>query len=316
MLFFISEHNYSKLNGKTEAFFIKKNAIFSRSVIQIFIFVGSLTEVIVPENLIKQIKKMAVFLFDEIIFGPVQSRRLGVSLGINLLPRENKFCNFDCIYCECGRTYKDEFGKSPMPTRKQVSERLREVLKNMAKDGKKPDTITFAGNGEPTIHPEFPAVIKDTLQIRDELAPGCSVAVLSNATKIHKPEVAEALKSVEQNILKLDSGFDETVKLLNNPPKGFTVKKLTENLKAFEGQLIIQIMFVQGEYKGKRIDNATDKEVNRLHELVDEIEPKQLMIYTIERDTPSPGLRKVSPERLKQIARQFEKTGHKVQISE
>jgi wyosine [tRNA(Phe)-imidazoG37] synthetase (radical SAM superfamily) len=259
---------------------------------------------------------MAVFLFDEIIFGPVQSRRLGVSLGINLLPRENKFCNFDCIYCECGRTYKDEFGKSPMPTREQISERLREVLEEMAKDGKSPDTITFAGNGEPTIHPEFPEVIKDTLQIRDELVPTCSVAVLSNATQIHKPLIVEALKSVDQNILKLDSGFDETVKLLNNPPKGFTVKKLTDNLKAFDHQLIIQIMFVKGEYQGKIINNATEREVNRLHELLDEIRPKQVMIYTIARDTPSPGLRKVSPERLKMIAQEFEKTGHKVQISE
>lgn len=259
---------------------------------------------------------MAVFLFNEIIFGPVQSRRLGVSLGINLLPTDNKFCNFDCIYCECGRTRKSEFAGSKLPKRSDVSTQLRQVLKSMAEKDQKPDTITFAGNGEPTIHPEFPEIIEDSLKIRNELAPGCSVAVLSNAAMIRKERVAEALKKIDQNILKLDSGFDETVKLINNPPKGFTAENLVKNLKAFDGNLIVQIMFVQGKCHGQKVNNTTRCETDRLLELLDEIKPKQVMVYTIERDTPSPGLRKVKPEVLKQIAAKFEKNDHKVQISE
>ncbi|MEA2043331.1 MAG: radical SAM protein [Bacteroidota bacterium] len=258
---------------------------------------------------------MGVFLFDKIIFGPVKSRRLGVSLGINLLPTENKYCNFDCIYCECGRTYKEEFAKGKLPTRTIIKERLIAVLKKMKDSGQQPDAMTFAGNGEPTIHPDFEGIIDDTIEVRDRFFPNCIIAVLSNATLINKPSVFRALNKVEQNILKLDSAFDKTIQLINNPPKGFTVEKLKKQLKSFNRNLTVQIMFVKGTYQEQVVNNSTSEEVAGLKAILDELKPKQVMIYTIERDTPSDGLQKVTKERLNEIAHSFRKSGHNVQIS-
>lgn len=258
---------------------------------------------------------MPVFLFDEIIFGPVNSRRLGVSLGINLLPLNYKYCNFDCIYCECGRTFKDQFTDKRFHSREEVKLKLESVLKKMKDEGNAPDVITFAGNGEPTIHPDFEGIIDDTIEIRNTYFQQARIAVLSNATVIHKASVFRALNKIEDNILKLDSAFDSTVKILNNPPKNFSVNKLVENLKQFKGNLIIQTMFVKGNYKGNPIDNSIDEEVNAWLKLLPEINPKQVMVYTIERDTPSPGLQKVEPEKLNEIADKVKQIGIDVQVS-
>lgn len=258
---------------------------------------------------------MPVFLFDEIIFGPVKSRRLGVSLGINLLPLDYKYCNFDCIYCECGRTFKDKFKGKQFHSRKVVKKRLEEVLLKMKAENNPPDVITFAGNGEPTIHPEFEEIIEDTIEIRDAFFPKARIAVLSNATRIHKKSVFKALNKVDDNILKLDSAFDKNVKFMNNPAPGFSVKKLTENLKKFNGNLIIQTMFLSGTYKGKSADNTSNKELDAWIELLKEIKPKQVMIYTIERDTPSPGLEKTPPDKLYEIADKVKAAGFDVQVS-
>jgi len=258
---------------------------------------------------------MPVFLFDEIIFGPVKSRRLGVSLGINLLPLDYKYCNFDCIYCECGRTFKEKFQGKRFHDRKDVKEQLENVLAKMKQNNNPPDVITFAGNGEPTIHPDFEGIINDTIEVRNKYFPKARIAVLSNATLIQKKSVFTALNKVDDNILKLDSAFDETIKFMNNPPANFTVKKLIKNLKTFNGNLIIQTMFLSGTYKGKSADNTSDIEINAWIKLFKEIKPKQVMIYTIERDTPSKGLKKVSPEKLYKISEKLKSEGFNVQVS-
>lgn len=260
-------------------------------------------------------KSMPVFLFDEIIFGPVKSRRLGVSLGINLLPLDYKYCNFDCIYCECGRTHKDEFRSKKFHAREEVKKELEKVLRDMKANNNPPDVITFAGNGEPTIHPEFEHIINDTIEIRDQYVKEAKIAVLSNATMIRNESVFRALNKVDENILKLDSAFDETIQLLNNPPGKFTVQKLVEDLTLFKGNLTIQTMFVGGTYNGQEVDNSTDKEVEAWLELLKQIKPKQVMVYTIERDTPSPGLEKTPADKLYQIAEKVKAIGLDVQVS-
>ena len=258
---------------------------------------------------------MPVFLFDEIIFGPVKSRRLGVSLGINLLPLNYKYCNFDCIYCECGRTYKDKFKGKKYHNRKDVKKRLENVLSKMKNDNNPPDVITFAGNGEPTIHPDFEKIINDTIELRDKYFARARIAVLSNATLIENEKVFKALNKVDDNILKLDSAFNDTVRFLNNPPKSFSVENLIKNLKKFKGNLTIQTMFVTGTYQNKPVDNTTTIEINAWLDLLQDIKPKQVMVYTIERDTPSPGLKKVSSRKLHEIAEKVKRIKIDVQVS-
>lgn len=256
---------------------------------------------------------MATFLFDSIVFGPIRSRRLGASLGINLLPINSKVCSFDCIYCECGWT--DSVDKGKLPTRVDVKNYLELKLEELQRNGAPLDVITYAGNGEPTLHPEFSEIIDDSIALRDKYFPQARIAVLSNSTMLNKPKVFEALKRVDQNILKLDSAFDSTVHLLNQPRVKFSTKELTENLKSFDGNLIIQTLFLRGIFNGKAIDNTTKTEVNGWLELIKVIKPKEVMIYTIARDTPATGLEKVSLNDLKKIAAKVEALGIPVQVS-
>jgi wyosine [tRNA(Phe)-imidazoG37] synthetase (radical SAM superfamily) len=275
---------------------------------------GHLFFVLIFYNFVQKLQ-MSVFLFDEIIFGPVKSRRLGVSLGINLLPLDYKYCNFDCIYCECGRTYKNQFKGNKFHSRQEVKEKLEQMLIVMKSNDNATDVITFAGNGEPTTHPDFDLIIDDTVALRNTYFPKAKIAVLSNATMIQNKKVFNALHKIENNILKLDSALDATVKLINNPPKNFKVKKLTENLMTFNGNLIIQTMFVTGTYNEINIDNTSDEEIKAWLELLKEIKPREVMVYTIDRDTPSPGLRKVTPEKLYEIAEKVKACGLNVQVS-
>lgn len=247
-------------------------------------------------------------LYDNIIFGPVRSRRLGLSLGVNLLPVESKLCNFDCIYCECGWN-GDHLGKRRFNSREDVRAMLREVLSKMVQDGTPPDVITFAGNGEPTMHPDFEAVIDDTIALRDELCPAAKVSVLSNATQLHREDVRRALLRVDNNILKLDSAFDATVQLVNKPVGSYSVERTVELMKFFEGQMILQTMFLRGEYMGQRVDNTTEEQVEAWLRLVKEIAPCQVMVYSLDRDTPCQTLDKVGREELMQIAARVEALG-------
>lgn len=243
-------------------------------------------------------------LFEDVIFGPVRSRRLGLSLGVNLLPMHAKLCSFDCIYCECGWN-NERRGEMRFNTREEVRSRLEEVLKKMVDEQTPPDVITFAGNGEPTLHPDFEQIIDDTIALRDALCPSAKISVLSNATQLHREEVCSALRRIDNNILKLDSAFDHTAQRINKPRSAaYTVAKTVEQLKQFSGQMILQTMFLRGEYNGERIDNTTPEEVEAWLRLVAEIQPRQVMIYSLDRDTPCQTLEKVSKEDLQQIADQ------------
>ncbi len=258
---------------------------------------------------------MPTFLFDKIIFGPVKSRRLGVSLGINLLPTNTKICSFDCIYCECGRNPKKYADKAVLPTRAEVRLKLYEKLAEMESENLLPDVITFAGNGEPTHHPEFAGIIEDTIELRNQLAPKARIAVLSNATMIHKKEVFQALLKVEDNIQKLDSAFENTVKLIDCPNKNFSLQKTVEQLMLFQGKVIIQTLFLKGSYKGEKVDNTSEEEIFAWIELLKKIKPSQVMIYTIARDTPIDTLQKITLHQLNSIAVQVKSAGFEVQVS-
>lgn len=258
---------------------------------------------------------MSTFLFDQIIFGPVKSRRLGVSLGVNLLPTDSKVCSFDCIYCECGWNPKKREKKVVLPTRSEVKLKMEEKLTQMVLENDLPDVITFAGNGEPTLHPEFKGIIDDTIDLRNRLTPGARIAVLSNATMLHKPDVISALLKVEDNIQKLDSGFEETIRKMDCPASHFKLADVVTNLKSFKGQVIIQTMFLRGNYKGVIIDNSTKEEIAAWLKLIAEIKPSQVMIYTIDRDTPASGLEKLKIGELQQIANQVRTLGFLVQVS-
>ena len=247
-------------------------------------------------------------LYNNIIFGPIRSRRLGLSLGVNLLPVDSKLCSFDCIYCECG--WNDDYiARRRFNSREDVRRMLREVLSQMVKDGTPPDVITFAGNGEPTMHPDFEGVIDDTIALRDELCPSAKVSVLSNATQIHREDVRRALCRVDNNILKLDSAFNQTVQLVNKPQGRYTVERTVELLKLFEGRLIIQTMFLRGEYAGKSIDNTREEEVEAWLRLIEQIAPQKVMVYSLDRDTPCKTLEKVTREELLAIAARVEALG-------
>ena len=247
-------------------------------------------------------------LYDNIIFGPVRSRRLGLSLGVNLLPVESKLCNFDCIYCECGWN-ADHMGRRRFNSREDVREMLSVTLDKMAQEGALPDVITFAGNGEPTMHPDFEAIIDDTIALRDEKCPTAKVSVLSNATQIHREDVRRALRRVDNNILKLDSAFDDTVQLINKPCGQYSVVRQVELMKLFNGNFILQTMFLRGEYNGKRVDNTTSEQVEAWLRLVKEMSPRKVMVYSLDRDTPCPTLEKVQREELLQIAERVEALG-------
>lgn len=257
---------------------------------------------------------MTGFLFDDLIFGPVYSRRLGVSLGINLLPVNNKYCNFNCVYCECGWTEKDNGIKIVLPKRANFKARLENKLKELQGTVNEPDAITFAGNGEPTIHPDFAGIIDDTIEARNQYAPEAAISILSNASMLHKPKVIEALKKVDKNIQKLDSGIDTTFRIINQASSGLSLDKIIESLISFDGKLIIQTLFVRGEYNGNIIDNTTEEEIEAWLKVLTRIKPEYVMIYGIDRGTPAKGLEKIPEDELKTIAERVEGLGIKTKV--
>lgn len=257
---------------------------------------------------------MTTFLFDDIVFGPVKSRRLGASLGINLLPVGSKCCNFNCIYCECGWTGEGASG-ARLPARSEIRERLENKLKQIRDENGLLDRITFAGNGEPTIHPDFPGIIDDTVYLRNQYFRDVKIAVLSNASNLDDPEVFRALVRVDMNILKLDSSRDETVRLMNQPPANYRVQKVIDGMIRFNGRFILQTLFIRGTIHGQPVDNTTEEEVKGWLRVVKKIKPSLVMIYTIERDTPVDTLFKAPQEVLDSIAMRTRKLGFAVQVS-
>jgi len=255
-------------------------------------------------------------LFHSTIFGPIHSRRLGTSLGVNLTPNDGKVCSFDCLYCEAGFNAQGP-GTTGFAPRAEVARLLGEKLKAMHEAGDPLDVITFSGNGEPTLHPDFAGVIDDTLALRDKFYPEAKVSVLSNSTRIDRPEVIEALRKVDNNILKLDSAITPTMRLIDRPVSAnFTSEKVIEELKQFSGQCIIQTLLVRGEHDGKTIDNTTPAEVDALIRAYREIAPRQVMIYSIDRKTPAEHLVKVPREELEAIAARIQsETGLDVTVA-
>jgi wyosine [tRNA(Phe)-imidazoG37] synthetase (radical SAM superfamily) len=259
---------------------------------------------------------MSTFLFDEIIFGPVKSRRLGVSLGINLLPVKRKICNFNCIYCECGWTHDSDIIINHLPGREEVHNALKHKLAELKNKNNPPDVITYAGNGEPTLHPEFPGIIDDSILLRNKYFPLAKIAVLSNATTIAYPKIKEALLKIDMNILKLDSAFDSTIKIHNQPHSRLVAEELIEGLAGFNGKVIIQTLFLRGNHEGREIDNTTPAELKAWLGALERIRPSEVMIYTISRDTPEGStLKKVPVSELKAIAASVEMMGIKTQIA-
>ncbi len=254
------------------------------------------------------------FLFSETIFGPIRSRRFGNSLGINLLPNTYKVCTFDCIYCECGFTLVPPEKREDLPTREHVAESLEQRLRRMLREGDIPDSITFAGNGEPTLHPAFPGIMDDTISLRNQYFPQAKITVLSNASRVHREEIRTTLLKADHNVLKLDAGLESTFQLINRPPRGLTLQQVVENLMHFRGNLIVQTMFVKGYIDGKAIDNTKPEETTAWLSLLLKIKPRLVMIYSIARETPAEGLVPVSHTLLQNIAEMVIKAGLNAEV--
>lgn len=247
-------------------------------------------------------------IYSSPIFGPIHSRRLGVSLGINLMPDDGKCCSFDCIYCECGFNC-DFVPQHSRPTREQVRMALEAKLVEMKADGLAPDVLTFAGNGEPTLHPDFPCIIDDTIALRDRYFPQAKVSVLSNSSQIVRQEIFDALCRVDNNMCKLDTVSAEYVSMVDRPNGHYVLEDIISQLRKFGKRCIIQTMFMKGEYQGRCVDNTSEAFVAPWLETIKYISPREVMVYTIDRETPAHGLEKASHDTLDTIANRVRALG-------
>lgn len=251
-------------------------------------------------------------LYPSPIFGPVHSRRLGLSLGINLLPAHAKVCSFDCIYCECGYNAdtRSATESATLPTPRQVQQALEDCLAQMEREGLRPDVLTFAGNGEPTLHPRFPDILDDVIRLRDRYAPAARISVLSNATQILRDDIFKALLRVDNNILKLDTVDNPFIRQVDRPlSPGYDVAAIIERMAQFEGHCIVQTMFLHGTHEGKDVSNLAERYVQPWLQALQRIRPQQVMVYTIDRQTPSPLLAKATPDELQAIAQRVKGLG-------
>ena len=248
-------------------------------------------------------------LREETVFGPIYSRRLGTSLGINLLPEKGKICNFDCIYCECGWN-RDGRGDTVLPTAAKVRHDLSNKLQDLYADNVKVDSITFSGDGESTLNPEFPQIIDDTLALRDQFAPSAKVSVLSNATRVHIPEVFTALRKVDNPIMKIDAPTNELIAKINNPAPGYDVQRVIESLKQFDGDFILQWCLL----RSPDFDSTRDEVVLPMLDIIRTLHPREVMAYTIDRPTPAQNLQKVTPDEMRTLLKPLIDEGFAVQI--
>ncbi len=248
-------------------------------------------------------------LREETVFGPIRSRRLGTSLGINLLPEKGKFCNFDCIYCECGWN-RDGRNDTKLPSAEKVRHDLNNKLQDLYADGTKVDSITFSGDGEPTLNPEFPLIIDNTLALRDQFAPSAKVSVLSNATRVHIPEIFAALHKVDNPIMKIDAPTNELVAKINNPAPGYDVARVVEALKHFNGNFILQWCLL----RSPDFDSTSDEVVLPMLDIIRLLRPREVMAYTIDRPTPAQNLQKVTLDEMRTLLKPLIDEGFAVQI--
>ena len=253
-------------------------------------------------------------LFGEIIYGPIHSRRLGTSLGVELMPLEHKLCTFNCVYCECG--WNEKVSHPKLPTREEVRAALEEKLSTYDFQHSTLDVITFSGNGEPTLHPDFLGIIQDTIALRDRYCPKAKVSVLSNSTQLGRPDVVQALRLCDKRILKLDAGTDTMMRRIDLPMnEHLTVVQIMTWLKQFDGDFTLQTCFLRGEHDGQRIDNTTQEELEAWYGAVDVLQPKQIMIYVIDRKTPEEHLEKLTHDKMERIAAPLIEKGYDVIIS-
>ena len=246
---------------------------------------------------------------EKTVFGPIHSRRLGSSLGINLLPENGKICNFDCIYCECGWN-RDGREDKVLPTARKLREALQAKLEECSREGVRIDSITFSGDGEPTLNPDFPEIIDITLELRDRYYPKAVVSVLSNATMIGKKAVFEALRKVDNPILKLDAPTDELVAVINQPQGEYHVADVVEHLMGFEGNFVLQTMFL----RSKDFDSSSPEALNAWMDIVRRVRPREVMVYTLDREAPAEGLEKFTVEEMESLVRPLVEEGFKVQV--
>jgi wyosine [tRNA(Phe)-imidazoG37] synthetase (radical SAM superfamily) len=257
---------------------------------------------------------MSGILFDEIVFGPVKSRRFGVSLGINLLPLHGKLCSFNCIYCECGLNEKYIKEKQTLFSAEEIEQSLKNRFIALKAGGLDPDNITFAGNGEPTLHPDFETIIEKTIALRNEFFPAAKITVLSNATRLDRENVKTALLRIDNNVLKLDAGTNATFQAINRPNFPITLEKVVHNLISFNGNLVVQTMLIRGEVEGTIVDNTTEEEISLWLKYIAEINPKLVMLYPIDRQTPYSSLEKVSEAEFQALAKKVENLGIKAEV--
>lgn len=244
---------------------------------------------------------MSTSLFHDTVFGPIKSRRLGISLGINLLPTNSKLCNYNCLYCECG--WNPEHKQATvLPKAEEVNQLLRQKLASLKTENIRPDVMTFAGNGEPSLHPQFLEIVKNTIALRNEFFPTCRVAVLSNASRSGNSDVFKALQLVDDPILKFDAGSERIYQLINQPVKGLSLQKIFQNLEKFNGDFIMQSLFLRGEVNGVYFDNSAEPEFSAWLDAVKLLRPRKVMLYSLDRDTPHPDLIKLSKPELEDLA--------------
>lgn len=246
---------------------------------------------------------------EETVFGPIHSRRLGSSLGINLLPQKGKICNFDCIYCECGWN-RDGLQDKTLPSAADVRNALEDKLRSLRAEGVGIDSITFSGDGEPTLNPEFPQIIDDTLTLRGRYYPEAAVSVLSNATRAHIPEVFKALRKVDNPIMKIDAPTAELAARINNPAPGYDPLKVADALRGFGGDFVLQTMFL----KSSDFDSSSPEVLDGWMQIVRDLRPREIMVYTIARPTPQQGLEKFSEEQMRQLVKPLLDEGFNISI--
>lgn len=234
-------------------------------------------------------------LQDSVVYGPIHSRRLGHSLGINPLPLSYKFCDFDCVYCQYGWTPDKGSGEKL----KRAPQLLEEIQKSFAhhRQIKTPvDCITIAGNGEPTMHPDFLSIVSGLMKLRNEFYPRAKVGVLSDSSQADRPKIREALEMLDERYMKLDAGHAALHEKINKPRGDFDFERMVNALRGLR-DIVIQSLFMQGTY-----DNTQPGDIDKWIETVGFIQPREVQVYTIDRRPADPGLRKVSVQRLQEIA--------------
>lgn len=254
-------------------------------------------------------------LFENTIIGPIHSRRLGNSLGINLLPLKRKFCTYDCIYCECGWNEETIGNKVDLPSYDDVSEQLRRRISELKAEGVSVDSFTFAGNGEPTLHPDFPKVVDLVVEMRNEHYPNAVITLLTNATQLSRPEIYEALMKLDNPVLKLDAGTMAMRNNINKPTaEKYSFDELVNNLIRFGNRGIIQTLLLRGTNDGKTISNVSDEDFGEYIKLLKKIGPKYVMLYAIDRATPEKNLEKLTVDELEFYAQQIRNEGIDVKV--